>query len=100
MCHRGGYSPKGVDTRRCANKDAGPKGGRFGRGPTSIGERRGRWALKGWILVSHFGWGGEQNTIYKEALRGSPKGKAQSRQYLLAVDLGRYTHSDVEGLKP
>ena len=49
----------------------------------------------------HVGWGGEQNTLYKEvetfpqqtrfkALRGSPKRKAQRGQYLLAVDLGRY----------
>ena len=51
--------------------------------------------------MSHIGWGGEQITIYKgmetftqqtrfKALRGSPKGKAQRGQYLLAVDLGRY----------
>ena len=44
--------------------------------------------------------GGEQTTIYNsvetfpyrthfKALRGSPKGKAQRGQYLLAVDLGR-----------
>ena len=37
--------------RRCASKDAGPKGGGFGGSPTSIGERneyqRGRWAPKG-----------------------------------------------------
>ena len=41
----------GVNTRRCASKDAGPKGGGFGGGPTSIGGRkecqRGRWAPKG-----------------------------------------------------
>ena len=30
---------RGVDTRRCVSKDAGPKGGRFGGDPTSIGER-------------------------------------------------------------
>ena len=53
--------------------------------------------------MSHIGWGGEQTTVYKvwkpspipyqtrfKALRGSPKGKAQRGQYLLAVDLGRY----------
>ena len=50
--------------------------------------------------MSHIGWGGEQITLYKgvetfhqtrfKALRGSPKGKAQRGQYLLAVDLGRY----------
>ena len=48
--------------------------------------------------MSHIGWGGEQTTIYKwvetfqhfKALRGSPKGKAQIGQHMLAVDLGRY----------
>ena len=38
---------RGVDTRLCANKDTGPKGGGLG-GRTSIGEgnecHRGRWA--------------------------------------------------------
>ena len=42
---------RGVDTKRCASKDAGPKGGRFKGGPTSIGERKEcqqeRWAPKG-----------------------------------------------------
>ena len=51
--------------------------------------------------MSHIGWGGEQNTLYKgmetfpyhtrfKALRGSLKGKAYRGQYLLAVGLGRY----------
>ena len=51
--------------------------------------------------MSHIGWGGKQTTIYEgmetfpsqtcfKALWGSPKGKAQRGQYLLAVDLGRY----------
>ena len=31
---------RGVDTRRCASKDAGPKGGGFGGSPTSIGGRK------------------------------------------------------------
>ena len=31
--------PEGVDTRRCAIKDAGPRRGGFGGGPISIGER-------------------------------------------------------------
>ena len=48
MCQPSRYSPKGVDTRQCANKDAGPKEGGFGGGPTSIGGRkeckRGCWA--------------------------------------------------------
>ena len=63
MCQRGGCSPKGVDMRWCASKDAGPEGGGFGEGPTSIGERnecqQGHWALKG------SGLGGERNTLYK-----------------------------------
>ena len=74
-------------------KTLGLRGGGFGGGPISIGGRkecqRGRWALKGggWIVMSHIGWGGEQNTIYNgvetfpwqtrfKALRGSSKGKA------------------------
>ena len=50
---------------------------------------------------SHIGWGGERNIPYKvwkplpsrsilKTLRGSPKEKAQRRQYLLAVRLGCY----------
>jgi len=48
----------------------GPKGGRFGGGPTLIGERN-DWPVRmlgpegGWIVISHIGWGGEQNTFYK-----------------------------------
>ena len=79
----------------------GPKGGGFGGSPTSIRGRkerqRGRWPQKGeWIVMSHLGWGEEQ--ISKgvatfprfKALRGSPTGKAQRRQYPLAVDLSHY----------
>ena len=58
--------------------------------------------LKGFhmrICDIYIGWGGEQNTLYKgvetfpyqtrlKALRGSPKGKAQRVQYLLAVGVG------------
>ena len=51
------------------------------------------------FVMSHIGLGGEQNTLskgveifpyqtYFKALRGNQKGKR--RQYLLAVDLGRY----------
>ena len=39
MCQLSRCSLKGVDTRRCTSKDAGPRKGRFGGGPTSIGER-------------------------------------------------------------
>ena len=66
---------------------------------------------RGWIMMSHIGWGGEQTTIYKgvetfpyqtrfKALRGSPEGKAQREQYLLAVDLGRYTNRIDNSIKP
>ena len=36
---------RGVDTRRCANKDTG--------------------SGRGWIVRSHIGWGGERNILYK-----------------------------------
>ena len=36
MCQPSCCSSKGVDTRGCVSKDAGPKGG----GPTSIGGRK------------------------------------------------------------
>ena len=45
---------------------------------------------------SHVGWGGEQNLslvpsiCVLKTLRGSPKGKVQRGQYLLAVGLNRY----------
>ena len=51
MCQPSRCSSKGVDTRRCASKDARPQGGGFGGGPTSIeGKKecqRRRWASKG-----------------------------------------------------
>ena len=47
MCQPSRSSQKGIDTRQCASKDAGPKWGEFGGGTTSIGGRkecqRGRW---------------------------------------------------------
>ena len=47
-------------------KDTSPKRGGFGRGPTSIGEKnecqRPTRHRRGWIVTSHIGWGGEQNT--------------------------------------
>ena len=66
---------------QCANEDAGLQGG--------------------WIVRSHIGWRGERNISYKgvetsleqtrfKTLRGSPGGKAQRGQYLLAVDLDCY----------
>ena len=44
----------------------------------------------GWIVRSHNGWRGERNIFYTrfKNLEGSPKGKAQRGQYLLALDLG------------
>ena len=97
---------RGVDTRRCASKDAGPKGGWIWR-RSHIDWRKERVPARtlgpegGWIVMSHINWGREQITIYKgvdtfplqtrfKALRGTPKGKAQREQYLLAVDLDRY----------
>ena len=61
---------RGVDTRRCASKDAEPRRGvnlvavphRLEKG-TSADENVGPW--RGWIVMSHIGWGGEQNTIDK-----------------------------------
>ena len=47
----------------------GPKGGGFGRVPhrlekgTSANEDVG--PRREWIVMSHIGWGGEQNTFYK-----------------------------------
>ena len=62
--------PKGVDKRRCASKDAwAPKGGRFGavahrlEEGKSVSENVG--LRRGWIVMSHIGWGEEQTTIYK-----------------------------------
>ena len=51
-------APKGIGTRWCANKDAGPEGGRFGDGLTSIREKKsvsedvGWWVPKEWT-ISH-----------------------------------------------
>ena len=53
----------------------------------------------GWIVGSHICWRGERNISYKgvetspslatrfKTLRGSPEGKAQRGQYLLAVGM-------------
>ena len=61
-----------VDTRRCASKDVGPpKGGGSGLGGSYIDWRRERASAKtlgserGWIEISHIGWGGEQNILFK-----------------------------------
>ena len=61
---------RGVDTRWCASKDAEPQTGvdlgvvphRLEEGKNAcedVGPRR------GWIVMSHIGWGGEQITLYK-----------------------------------
>ena len=62
---------RGVDTSRCANKDAGPQRG-VGLGAVPHRLEKGKStsedaepAPKGWIVMSHIGWGGEQTTIYK-----------------------------------
>ena len=101
MCQPSHCSPKG------GGGTLGPKGGWIW-GLSHIDWRKERVLARtlgpegGWIVMSHIGWGGEQITIYKgvetfpsrrvvKALRGSSKGKAQRGQYLLAVDLGRYS---------
>ena len=58
------------------------------------------WALKGWIVMSHISWRGEQTIvswrgeqriIYKGVeTKESPKKKSQERQYRLG-DLSSYT---------
>ena len=88
MCQPSRCSPKGVNSRRCASKDAGPLGAvphRLEEGKSvieDVGPRR------GWIVMSHIGWEGERTTIYK-VWKPSPKpereGKAQKRQSLLVV---------------
>ena len=61
MCQRGGCSPKEVDTRRCASKDAGPEGGRH----EVVCQQR-RWSRRGVDLVGvPHRLGGERNTLYK-----------------------------------
>ena len=63
-------SPKGLDTRWCASKDVGLKGGWIW-GRSHIDWRKERVLVRtvgskrGWIVTSHVGWGGEQTTIYK-----------------------------------
>ena len=70
MCQPSRCSPKGVDTRQCANKDTGPKKW-VDLGAVSHRLEEGKSASKdaeprrGWIVMSHIGWGGEQITIYK-----------------------------------
>ena len=59
----------GVDTRRCASKDVGPRRGWIGR--SHIDWRKERVPTKTldpegvWIVRSHIGWGGERNIFYK-----------------------------------
>ena len=83
----------------------GPEGGWIG-GLTLIGEvskcQRGRRAPKRMNCEIPHQLGGERSILYKglgtplssrcvlKTLRGSPKGKAQNGQYLLAVGVGRY----------
>ena len=79
MCQPSRCSPKGggVDTRRCASKNAGPKGGGgFGGGPTLIGGRkkcqRGRWAPKGGGLWCPTLVGEENKPPFIRAWKPSP----------------------------
>ena len=83
MCQRGGWAPKGVDTRRCANMDAGPrrevdwgiphqlkKG--TSRVPVKTLDPEERCFVNG--FWSHIGWGGERNIIYKGTSAGENAG--------------------------
>ena len=70
MCQPSRCSPKGVDTRRCASKDAGPQRGvDLGAVPHRLEEGKSAsedaGPRRGWIVMSHIGWGGKQTTIYK-----------------------------------
>ena len=59
---------RGVDTRRCASKDAGPQRGvDLGAVPHRLeeGKSASRTLGRGWIVMSHIGWGGEQNTLIR-----------------------------------
>jgi len=61
---------RGVDTRWCASKDAGFQMGWFwGVVPHQLEEGKSAnentGSQRGWIVMSHIGWGGEQTTIYK-----------------------------------
>ena len=70
MCQPSRCSPKGVDTRRCASKHAGPQRVvDLGAVPHRLEEEKSvnedAGPQRGWIVMSHIGWGGEQITLYK-----------------------------------
>ena len=61
---------RGVDTRRCASKNVGPQREvDLGAVPHRLEEGKSAsedaGSRRGWIVMSHIGWGGEQTTIYK-----------------------------------
>ena len=61
---------RGVDMRRCASKNAGPQRGvNLGVVPHRLEEGKSAsedtGPRRGWIVMSHIGWGGEQITLYK-----------------------------------
>ena len=106
--------PHWLEKGTSASEDARPRRGGGGGlwDPTSVGEGNETfftrvwkplpsrcWTPGGWIVRSNVGWRGERNILYKgvetspyrhvlKILRGSPKGKPQRGQYLLAVGLG------------
>ena len=55
---------KGVGMRRCASKDTGPKGGWIW-GRSHIDWRKERVPARTLAPLSHTGWRGEQTSIYK-----------------------------------
>ena len=60
---------RGVDTRRCASKDVGHRRG-VDLVVSQIDWIKERVSARtlgpegGWIVISHIGWGGEQNIFY------------------------------------
>ena len=92
-------SPKGVDKRQCASKDAGLERGGFGGAPTSMEERndcqRGCWAPKGVDCEipnrlerrtehPYKGCGNLFLAVLK-TLRRSPEGKTQRGEFAWAI---------------
>ena len=92
-----GVVPHRLEEGKSDSEDAGPQRGvdlgavphRLEEGK-SVSENAG--PQRGWIVMSHIVWGGVPFIrVWKPSprftvLRGSPKGKAQRGQYLLAVD--------------
>ena len=102
---------RGVDTRRCASKDSGswrevdlvgvPH--RLEKGMSASEDAR-PW--RGWIVISHIGWGGERNTLYMgvgtspwqtyfKNLEGKPERESPKKIISASVGLGCYKYGFV-----